>query len=253
MNFTVKALAAAIALTASAGANAAYIPAATGTGSTVLLLAWDNVAEVGYVRDLGVTYSSFFNQSNGSLTAFAGTAAEYATDALFGTTFGASTPSNIVWGVTAIDASGLTNNSTGAIVTRPVGSPGSLAVGGIATYGNAQNALVGSLLNSATSYAVSGLLNANNPNGGVSSSILAGSFGALGDILNTTLFVRSSSSATTPTSLFQFELLANGTLCYGTTASGACGPDVAPIPVPAAVWLLGSALAGMAGVARRRV
>lgn len=261
MNFTTKALAAAIALVASAGANAAYVQSATGTGSSVLLLAWDDTAQVGYVRELGVTWSNFFNQTTGLLTNFATTATSFAGDALYASTFAGSTASNIRWGVTAIDQTGATNNSTGIFVSRPAASPGSLVVGGINTYGPAQNLLVGNLLNSASSYAVTGLANPNNPGGGaanilgVSNSILPGSFGTFGDILNSELRVRSSTSATRLVEgTLSFELLADGTLCYGVTAAGtACGPDIsAPVPVPAAVWLLGSALAGVAGVARRR-
>jgi hypothetical protein len=46
--------------------------------------------------------------------------------------------------------------------------------------------------------------------------------------------------------------------CGSTTGQGACGPFVEPpeppepIPVPAAVWLMGSGLMGLVGVARRR-
>lgn len=45
-----------------------------------------------------------------------------------------------------------------------------------------------------------------------------------------------------------WTLASNGLLTFGTAGGG----NPAPVPVPAAVWLLGSALVGLVGVSRRR-
>ena len=51
---------------------------------------------------------------------------------------------------------------------------------------------------------------------------------------------------------FSAQWVLEGCVSTAGNVGDACGAGTAPIPVPAAVWLFGSGLAGIAGVARRR-
>jgi hypothetical protein len=239
MNFTTKALVAAIALAGASSAHATLQLSSSGNGSIVLAV-WDDVRQVSYVRDLGINYNDFLPAVQALRT--------FATDDLFTQTFGESVQGNIRWGVAGGERSGQANLA----ITRRVGE------GPVATNNNALNAIganMDTVMNSAnvnlaagfTSYATdSTLFNiGRSVNSGrfLGGAAFAGTwFGGIGEHLafhNYRGHATSNTLAgTTQTYNALFTLTADGTLHY--------------VPVPAAVWLLGSALVGMAGVARRR-
>jgi len=89
----------------------------------------------------------------------------------------------------------------------------------------------------------------------VAGGLLAGSFNNLGIIMSSTQDLSFSADlAYTSGSLmgnFQGGRIEGGQNAAGTQLSAKLGP-VTVVPVPAAVWLFGSGLLGLAGIARRR-
>ena len=47
--------------------------------------------------------------------------------------------------------------------------------------------------------------------------------------------------------------ISNVQLSFGTAAETVCSPNCSAVPIPAAVWLFGSGLLGLVGIARRRI
>jgi hypothetical protein len=248
MTFTTKALAAAVAFAASSSAFAFDTELANSGNSSMVLAVWDDVAQTSYVRDLGINYNDFLPSSPAAPQVFA-------TDSIFANAFAGSTAANIRWAVVGGETSGPANMAITQANAPTATNNSALNIAGasmdtVLNLGNLGNGVAES---SATSYRT----DASSFNTGASANsgrilfgaAFAGVFaGTIGDTLSFVNF-RSAQSpifpGTTQTYADTFTLSANGTLSYGQVANN-------PVPVPAAVWLLGSALAGVAGVARRR-
>ncbi len=277
MNFKMKAAVAALAMMAAGGANAAINPgtAFTGAGQGELFFSvFDAANQISYSRDLGVTIDQFLAGQNGPMS--------FAADATLTSFIGNAnaTGSSLVWNLMgAMDSDfsdpadfprwGLyvTSNSTEAAVGSidfNMANAGLLQAGTYAAgiNGDALNQGGGSvgdyaLNNSSTSIGGDGYY--GGPYGG---SDVGGQVGVINDeaaIGQSMAFYHVGmkldaegnpmsddggnllSSFSNPGS---WTLAANGDLSYGAL-------DVAPIPLPPAVLLLGSALVGLVGVARR--
>lgn len=284
MNMKLKALVAVTAMAIAAQANAAIDSSTTGNGE-LFLTVWDNAAKISYTRDLGTNLNDFLVapasaaglKIDGSLVTTGSTYAQYKTDANW-TTFigalGASGTSNLQWNIGAMDSTGITvgggsrylstSNNTLAQVKGQSNSAlntfniSNNLVTGVNAFGTHQTSGLtgdGSAVNVGTdgsAYAETWYGNNwfNKAQGWTSSA-------AIGQDLNFFFLTTSSSAGLAKASVTQygytdangvfknatFTLAANGNLIYAVPPS---------VPVPAAVWLLGSALVGLVGVARRK-
>lgn len=120
MNFKMKALVAAVALTASMSASADIATATNGNGELVFSV-WDATegSESSYSRDLGVDLTSFLSGTT------AGSSWDYAADATFTSWYNsltATAQSGLQWNIMAGDASGARRGITTAVVDGLVAS-----------------------------------------------------------------------------------------------------------------------------------
>ncbi|MDL2339523.1 MAG: hypothetical protein QFE16_16945, partial [Pseudomonadota bacterium] len=129
MKLNLKMIAAAVALVATGSSQAAFTNAATSTGSSLALLAYNTVTNAYYVRDLGITLNSFLPSSittsaldNGGVAAIGNKTPEAGltldktntasfADSAFSTWMSGQSASDIRWTVTAGDS--LSSSTTG--------------------------------------------------------------------------------------------------------------------------------------------
>ena len=263
--FKLKAVVAAIALGAAAQANAALIDGNTGDGE-LFLSAWDPVKQVAYTLDTGMTISQFKAVGN---TAGANISFNFAADANWTTFRTNSTSANTVWNIGALDSTATGGVNYLATSTNPKTSFANQTSSGVAgmantnNYISALNALPGmqaTANGSVYTVAADGLAYADNTywgatygskasgwttTTGIDSSMgffnLSPNTGSLSKA-TTTQFGYADASNTLQAG--QWLLSSSGSLTYTTPSA---------VPVPAALWLLGSAMVGLVGVARRKV
>lgn len=258
-------LALAVSLAAASGANAAWNtgndPLLLNGNGELVLLAFDPVTQNSYTQDLGVTfdqlragYSGTINLDPAHIAIFGGSYGNVQYTVLAGSntqynpgyeTFNYSergfiysmTPGQLVWDTNAgTNDVGIATNlpvldliySATGFDTNPAENPGySVAAGGQGYAGSDLNGVgyfesaLGRDLSGANGSAVEMWLKGYTQDDG------------FGDPLNLLLGTATMNLAA-----------GNGSITFASSA-----PEV---PVPAAVWLLGSALVGLGGVARRR-
>lgn len=242
-----KLVAAGVAMALSGIANAAYENAASGN-STLILSAWDTAnPTVGYIRDLG-RYSDVVMST---LTPEAGITVPFAADSLFSSTFAGSNMANVVYNVAAGDGlfPGL------EMLTTALSAPSTLTTGAVTTSLSNVDTLVANLNNDGcgTSCATDrpSHFQWNNSLGTAAFDNTT----TVGSPINFYSLVPGANSRAAPTlteyanstATGTWTLASNGQLTYSIAAAGG-----SPVPIPAAAWLLGSALIGLVGVARRR-
>ena len=236
------------ALVALASAVSAQAAISVGTDSSTneyFFVAYDTTNSTTFIQDLGISIQDNPNGPTGSASV----------DSLFGTTF--ADTSNVVWAVV-----GATSGPTGFSIysTGPDGTD-LTGFGGPGTAANLNNTLGGinnltDLHNADTNFAANDATVRTQGNGSVpqqwTGSVDAGSsslvsFGEIGATLG---FFQIGSTLPpaadfAPNILNSFATISfdGSTISFGSTAV---------IPLPAGVWLLGSALCGLVGVARRR-
>jgi len=249
MKFKLLVAAAALAVAGQASAALTDITSTDGSGSSLMLVVWDTNGN-SYVRDLGTTADQVVS---GSYTA-SGTVSSGSSSTLFTTLFGSDTASNVSYTIlgdtkstsnhkniiSGVDGSGgyITDNNFGTIESK---------ISALITLanGNPNGNNTGNEYNTTGDTTVSGSKTTNL------FSYLAGGVGnvaTLGTTLNLTGFQQAGniSGSTHGTTLSlagstNFTLNANGDLLVP-----------AAVPLPAAVWLMGSGLLGLLGVGRRR-
>ncbi len=269
MKWKLKALAAAVAIAVSAPASATIATSTSGNGE-LFLTVWDSVSQTSYTRDLGLTVNTFLENDSTPAQLAAVNAPGYSQTFTADSTFSAwlsSVSANLaglVWNVGAMDGSGanrylstsssiptltnsavtVLNDSADVYLTNvnTLGShPGTTAVNGSNT---------ASAANDGQAYADAGSWGANwgNKAVGWTSGALIGasnffwSIAANGSGSLTTAFLTQFGNEN---GMSTWNLATDGTLTYNTASPAA-------VPVPAAVWLLGSGLFGLVGIARRR-
>ena len=264
MKLKLKLVVAAMAFAVTGQAFAAIAPGSSGNGE-LFMSVYDGVAQTSYVRDLGVDMNTFI--ANGST---AGYSLNYAADSLLTSTFNLATNTNLLWNVAALDSTvtpGLayvgqrylstTNSPTASFIGVQTNS--NLANFTTAdNYVTANNGLVGDFNNAINvsnvahgpndGYAYFGSGFQNNWRGNAKFDSTA----AVGTPLSFFYLTPSSTVGLGKATITQFgsaagnaswKLATDGTLSYSVPAA---------VPLPAAVWLLGSGLIGMVGVARRK-
>lgn len=264
MKVNMKALVAAVALCATGGANAAIDlgPGSLGNNMELFFSVWDPVKQVSVTRDLGIHFEDFLSTEQ-----FQSRQWLASDNTVFSSTFAQSNPNDLRWNVAGANEfnSNGTNLSTygfmtttqepiSQIQTALVNDPAT-AVGAaiIMSKGYAQtvngsdmdaavNNTTSATVNDGGAYAGSGKWNNTFGGvfGGIKNDAAVGESMAFYQIAMNGEFTQAIVNPLAGT----FQLAANGDLTYDVA--------VAPVPLPPAVWLLGSALIGLAGIARRK-
>lgn len=281
MKLKLKATVAALAMMAAGGANAAINPGGSTTGAgqgELYFSVFDSVNKISYSRDLGVTINQFLANPNAPMAFAADTKLQS-----FISTANASN-SALVWNLLGAMESDFTNpadfpkygiymtsNSSSAQLSamdmaQVGGAIASIGFQVTGINGDAQAQGGGAVTNYATnnsSTSVGGSGYYGGPYGGsqiggqiafsgASDAANIGqsmAFYQIGLALDGTGNPTFDAGGNILTGVTKFSgnwtLGANGDLSYGVAGAPA------PVPLPPAVWLLGSALAGLVGVARR--
>lgn len=281
MKMKYKVLAASIAIAVSGQALAALDLPSTNNGS-LWLTVWDTSigATKSYHRDLGVNVNDFLPSNitavandggvTGNKTPEAGLNISFASDATWTTFLSGLNLANLAWNVVGSDSGlGGAVGQARLLVTQQttqVAAPAvnKNAVNTAAGRGNT----AGTDLNNNWGCGTSASCIVTDPSAqgygnstglwgdrlGNALPATAGTSGAVGSLLNFFYFAINGTGATNAdvrqafantTGRATMQLAADGSLTYNLE-----GP--AAVPVPAAVWLLGSGLVGLVGVARRR-
>lgn len=269
MKFNLKMIAVAAAMVAASSAHADLANNSTGN-SSFALVAFNTATNAYYIRDLGYNLNSFL-PNNVTTTAIDGGGSPVTGDktpeAGLNITFGAGqfstwlagqTSGSILWTVAAGDgltAAGTSNLSRGLIAASAL--PGTAPT----------NTTVRTFVN--TSSGVSGLATQNNDGtayydktgaaviGGFTSNYFFGAPTALGSAASlyyytTTAGTGSSTVAANVTGFSNSLNTATLTLASSGVLTYDLQPAVSAVPLPAAAWLMGSGLVGLAGMFRRR-
>ena len=271
LNLKMIAVAAAMAAAGSAHADLVGGNVVGSQGSSLALVAFNSVTNSYYVRDLGVVLNSFLPNSvttlpgdggaTGTMTPETG-ASFSSSDAAFSTWLAGQNSADVRWTVTAGDSLSGAFTGVGRLLlaingTATLVSNGAVRTAGAAVTGLAQqnNNALGDLTPwlSKTGASVIAPLQQN--------TILQAATLSLLDVASSLFYFAATTvagSTGTAATATQFgnsagfasvNLASNGDFTYSLAAAG--GPPAA-VPVPAAAWLLGSGLMGIAGMVRRR-
>lgn len=259
-------------------------PAVEGNGEFILT-AWDEVTKLSYTRQLemfvedfvpsekvGVAGASGVGAGTFDATPETGLTKFFAGDALFVSTFSTSNPADIKWRVTAGDNRLLppeTQSSPDGNVLLAT-SP-STTLSNVATVSGLTNALISLddvILQINSTGCGTGIgtscvtTEADNPNafGSYLDTTQYGGIGATIVGLNSTAYFQYiTPKSGTPGLTKPTRILYDNSAGAGTWTLGANGDltwniaSATVVPVPAAVWLFGSGLLGLVGVARRKL
>lgn len=264
-------LALAVSLAAiSSGAHAAWDGGSlaspfVGNGETLLVIFDENVNhQVSYAQDLGATANFDLYHNNISNAAFS---QSFTLDSTALSIFSTSNASDLRWavvathnGVAGMDVNGPASGVGFQVTTNlpPAVKPTTSDIGLITTTsgGILQNSVNGTDLNPATNVATTQSSTTSNYLGDpgyfgrqYKQTLLFDTTAAINETLGYLEIDRTGAGRTTNSSMTAFS----GTWALDLTGKSlAYSTPVASTPVPAAMWLMGSALAGLGSIARRR-
>jgi hypothetical protein len=252
MNMKLKCLAAVLALGATGVANASITSGQYGANGELFLTIWDPTA--GNEASFTIGLNVFTNTFNGSGTY---TFSNIFADPVFQQYFGASslggdnTANMASWQWNVVAASDLADSAS--VLFTQVGSGlvlNNAATDNAATATTTFQAALGSVCDSCgTDVAASPKYAGANWNGNFNGAAPVSNAAAVGTALNFYNAVDNIASSgyandgTSPATMTQFAGTWTLDATYGSTA---------PVPLPAALWLLTSGLVGLVGVGRRR-
>jgi len=280
MNRPISIIAGAIALAAASQASAALTQANTPGGSSLTLSVWDDVRAVSYTRNLGPNLNAFlptgFNtlpndgtvpgvSVSGDKTPAAGLNLSFAGDALFVSTFSPSLAGNVKWNIAAVDNQASTATGLSRVITTAVARPNTVngGIGGIGTgFTNYTNSLIINsnisqpginsavyLDNTIAAYAGSGQWG-DSLGGGLQGTSTASGFGS-----ELAFFYLARTVVQGATATFATNLQYGNDVNFASWTLGSDGTatyNLSPVPLPGAVWLMGSGLFAVLAAARRR-
>ncbi|WP_428423383.1 VPLPA-CTERM sorting domain-containing protein [Methylibium sp.] len=268
MKFNLKMIATAVAMIAASSAHADLVNGATGSGS-LFLTAFNQSTNAYYVRDLGYTLNQFLPSSittaagdgavTGDKTPTAGLTIDKTTksnfaDASFSTWLaGQSSAADVRWTIAAGDSASVAGTNNVSRVLLTANNPGAFTNLAVTTAVAAFNAIGSAnapMGLSATGAAVQSNATDNFAQG-------SASLGLLDSALSVYYYVRSQGTLANATAsvatqfgnglnFATFKLASNGDVTYALAGA----PEA--VPLPAAAWMLGSGLLGLAGVGRRK-
>ena len=249
MQFSLKAVAAAVAL--ALGSTSA-LAVDMGGNSSLIVNVYDSVLGVSIVKDLGLNYLDFLEAA---VTPSDGYTASFSVDMSI---FAGSNPNNVKWSVFASDAQGLFSATEvlttaglniGAVPGINSNVAGSLGSNGYGSVFTQWNTACGTSAETCTGTGF-GSTYFGEYGEDINNNITVPTSGALDTALGFYSLKRSSNSAGDQLISAQYS---NGNLAqWLLTASGTLTYSVAPVPLPAALWLLLSGLAGIGVIGRRK-
>lgn len=260
------------AMLVGGNAHAALANDSLSGNGNLFFSAWDATTQTGYVQDLGIRLDAFLSSfgitdvTTGAVTTPA--TLSFAIDPLFTATFNASQLSTIKWNIAGGDTTGnsaitgdwriISSLNKSALAPSGANSGFNQLGGNMFAYENANN------INhpGVTSFVVSGNATptpTEYPGNTASWDINFGGSGliadntgtGIGDILNTALMTGGGGNSRT---LMKSNIVqgAGGALLEWKVANGQLVASATVVPVPAALWLLGSALTGLVTIGRRK-
>lgn len=290
MKMKLKAVAAVVALAVVTGqANAAIDTGGATLNSELFLMVWSPSLNGGtsYTRDLGISMQNFGAGPGGSANpGLSGTNAPVAGTYAFGASptiaagnvnstnnyslsFSADTLLNqsgllgatdTVWMIGAVDSTGGSNNGQRTLTTasapftgqtnsaaNQIPGIGNTFFAGVNITGTHSTAVNGSSLNVPGDQTGYGGYLGTNWNGWLATNAT----GAIGQALQFFMVTASGINNTAAAHVYQYAN-SNGASTWQLNADGSLTYAAAAVPLPAAVWLFGSGLIGLVGIARRR-
>lgn len=261
MKFKALLLASVVAFSGSAHAAIPGTSGAQATDTSLVVMIYDTVKDLSFIQDLGSLYLEDVVAANGN---FSGS---YSLDASALSIFATSDKNNLVWNLTAANGDGVFNEDTGEydgtkkglITTGGAGKPQSLSDSQIAGIAGKFNQLA----QTANQYLTGGVTAVSKG----TASALSAAVGVFVDRFSKQVSSPNAAKASVAQNLWFDHTDINGDTAPVTLASQnawvldlnnlgnatlSSTPSVSQVPLPAAAWLMLSALFGLGGIARRR-